>query len=254
MQLAEVLVRHSAEREMPDRDGVTPEPEADTADAPESATVAPEQAAGPAMAPIEPAPRRTAETILDWDAGPAFPEQAPPMTMHGGRWLLLAAVATLVLGLQVVHYARDTLAIDPRVGPVLRAAYGRIGIPLYPAWPLDSYEIRGAKAIAENSAPGALDIVAEIAVTGPQPVGPPMVRVMLRDRWSNAVASGVFDAASYIAEAEVASDVYAPGSLIPVQISLKDPGASAQGYELDVCMPNRRLGLLCRNGRDPFRR
>ena len=80
-----------------------------------------------------------------------------------------------------------------------------------------------------------------------------MVRVVLRDRWSNPLASGTFDASGYLAEAAPAGTLYAPGSLIPVQLSLQDPGTNAQGYELDVCVPNRHFGLQCRSARDPFR-
>ena len=201
-----------------------------------------------------PEPLPAAETVLDWGPPPAFPERAPRPPPHTGRWLAAGAVAALVLAGQALHSVRDALAADPNYGPQVRDLYARLGWPLYPAWPLDSYDIRDTKAIAEKSGPGALDIVAEIAVTGRQPVGLPMVRVVLRDRWSNAVASGVFDSAHYLAEAPAPSQTYAPGTLIPVEISLKDPGAAAQGYELDVCVPNRKSGLQCKTALDPFRK
>jgi hypothetical protein len=195
-----------------------------------------------------------ADTVLDWGPPPFFPERTAGVPVHAGRWLAASLLAALILAGQAAHYFRDRLAGDPGYGALVRAAYARLGLPLNPGWPLDAYEIRGAKAIAENSAPGALDIVAEIAVTGPEPVGLPMVRVVLRDRWSNAVASGLFDSTSYLAETAPPSRMYAPGTLIPVQISLQDPGSAAQGYELDVCIPNRQLGLQCKAARDPFRR
>lgn len=203
----------------------------------------------------QPVPARATDTtVLDWGPLPAFgasPEREPA---RNGRWFALSLLALLTLAAQLVHYDRDELAVSPRFGRLVRDGYARMGLPLHPAWPLDAYEVRGARAIAENSAPGALDIVAEIAVTGPEPVGLPVVRVVLRDRWSNIIGSGIFDAPSYLAEAAPASGIYAPGSLIPVQISLADPGTAAQGYEFDVCIPDRRLGLQCRNARDPFRR
>jgi hypothetical protein len=192
-------------------------------------------------------------TVLDWEPASTFPERPPRPPPHTARWLTLSLLAALALGAQFLHYRRDALAAHPGYGDAVRALYDRLGQPLHPAWPLDAYEIRDAKAIAENSSPGALDIVAEIAVAGTQPVGPPLVRVVLRDRWSNPVASGTFDAASYLVGPPPASGVYSPGTLIPVQISLRDPGSAAQGYELDVCVPDRHLGLQCRSGRDPFR-
>ncbi len=194
------------------------------------------------------------ETVLDWGGPPPFAERVRRSAAHTGRWLAASTVAALLLGAQLLHHYRDILAADAAYGPPIRALYARIGLPLYPAWPLEAYEMRDSKAIIEKSAPGLLDIVAEIAVTGRQPVGLPMVRVVLRDRWSSAVASGVFGPTQYLAEPQArTSQVYAPGSLIPVEISLKDPGASAQGFEVDVCVPNRKLGLQCKGARDPFR-
>jgi hypothetical protein len=77
---------------------------------------------------------------------------------------------------------------------------------------------------------------------------------VLRDRWGNPVASGVFDTSEYLVEAATPAQVYAPGALIPVGISLRDPGSSAQGYEVDVCLPDRRRGLQCKAARDPYRK
>lgn len=190
-------------------------------------------------------------TVLDW--GPTFPAPRTPGPAHGGRWLVASLVATLLLGGQLLHHWRDRLAADPAWGGAVRAVYTRLGLPLYPAWPLAAYEIRSVKAIADSSAPGALDIVAEVAVGGSHPVGLPMVRVVLRDRWSNTVASGVFDASRYLAEAMPADENYAPGTLIPLHITLTDPGTAAQGYELDVCLPDRLAGLQCKAAGDPFR-
>lgn len=208
-----------------------------------------ESAVGSAAAPGE-AP----ETILDWGPPPSFSKAPPRAPAHTLRWLAACMVAAIVLAGQAAHHFRDRLAADPRYGDLVRTAYARLGQPVYPEWPLTAYEIRGVKAIVENSGPGALDIVAEIAVTGPQPVGLPLVRVVLRDRWTTPVASGVFQPGDYLAEATSATRVFVPGALIPVEISLQDPGSSAQGYEVDVCLPNRRLGLQCKAAADPYRR
>lgn len=194
------------------------------------------------------------ETVFDWGPPPAFSKRSTMTPRHTGRWLAASLVAALALAAQWVHQSRDELAANPAWGEVVRTAYQRLGLPLYPDWPLTAYEIRSVKALVENAPQGTLDIVAEIAVTGQQPVGAPMLRVVLRDRWSNAVASGVFDPGDYLAEAPPPDLTYAPGTLIPARISLKDPGTTAQGFELDVCMPNRHHGLQCKSVRDPFRR
>lgn len=230
-------------------------PPEDTDDA--AAESEPESESGPDAWPAVSATAAAAPTgddsatVLDW--GPAFPAPRASRPAHGGRWLAASLMATLLLGGQLLHHWRDRLAADPAWGGTVRAIYARLGLPLYPAWPLAAYEIRSVKAIADSSAPGALDIVAEVAVGGSRPVGLPMVRVVLRDRWSNTVASGVFDASRYLAEAMPADENYAPGTLIPMHITLTDPGTAAQGYELDVCIPDRLAGLQCKAAGDPFR-
>lgn len=193
-------------------------------------------------------------TVLDWGV-PDQLMQAPrakPRRIAG--WAFGSLIAALALAAQLVHYSRDTLAADMRYGRAVRLAYARLNMPLYPAWPLDAYEIRGAEAIAGRTAAGTLDVVAQIAVKGRQPVGLPMVRLVLRDRWSNTVGSRVLSATEFLPQPQNPSRTYPPGAVIPVLISIADPGPSAQGYELDVCRPDRRRGLQCQSSGDPFRR
>ncbi len=250
-----VFELHDATEETPEEEIETEERNSQgTAGVESPVSGTPAAAAGDGSAGSLAAPLAQPETILDWGPPPAFTRVEPREPRHTARWLAASAVAALVLAGQVLHHDRDRLAAHPQYGQAIRATYARLGRPVYPDWPLDAYQIRGVKAIAENSAPGALDVVAEIAITGSQPVGLPLVRIVLRDRWSNPVASGVFRATEYLAGAPSATGMYTPGALIPVEIRLPDPGSTAQGYEVDVCLPNRRLGLQCKTARDPYRR
>lgn len=233
----------------------------DTTDSPEPATV-------PALeAEIEPTddagdPAEVAavmaaappETVLDWDPPPSFGAPQAARRSRAGRWFAASLVAALALAAQVLHQYRDELAASPGYGAAVRGVYARLGLPLDPDWPLDAYEVRSRKAQVKKSTQGTLDIAAEIAVTGSYPVGLPMLRVVLLDRWSNIIASGVFGPAEYLAETPPPTSVYAPGTLIPVQISFRDPGDKATGWDLDVCVPNRHTGLRCQKARDPFQR
>ena len=45
-----------------------------------------------------------------------------------------------------------------------------------------------------------------------------------------------------------------PGTLIPVEIRLKDPGTDAQGFDVDICLMNQRDGMTCQSEREPFAR
>lgn len=221
----------------------TPPPAAQD-EPPPAATAA---AATPAA---EPAPH----SVLDWDAPPAFARRTPPPRSHAGRWFVASLVAALLLAGQLLHHYRDDLAADPFWGESVRSLYGQLGMPLDPNWPLDAYEIGSRKAQVENPAQAALDIAAEIAVTGNQPVGLPLLRVTLLDRWSNITSSGVFGPEDYLAERLPASSIHTPGTLIPVRLRLQDPGDKVTGYDLDICLPSRHAGLRCQKTRNPFRR
>lgn len=194
------------------------------------------------------------ETVLDWGPPPSFGAPRAARRSHAGRWFAASLVAALVLAAQALHQFRDELAASPGYGAAVRSLYARLGLPLDPDWPLDVYEVRSRKAQVKKSEQGTLDIAAEIAVTGSYPVGLPMLRVVLLDRWSNIIASGVFGPAEYLAEAAPPTSVYAPGTLIPVQISFQDPGDKATGWDLDICVPNRHTGLRCQKARNPFQR
>ena len=181
---------------------------------------------------------------------PSWIGEAEPARPARRGWFLGTGLLLVVAALQLVHMNRDRLATSTRYGDALRAAYSFVGQPLLPNWPLDAYSVRRAEAIAGGSAMDALDILAAVEVTGEQPVGLPLIRVSLRDQWANVVASRVFEPAEYLTEE--LPDVVPGGTRIPVNISVADPGIQARGYVVDVCLPNRQLGLRCQLSRDPF--
>ena len=63
----------------------------------------------------------------------------------------------------------------------------------------------------------------------------------------------VRQSAEYLGAGQRPAEPLAPGSLIPVRISLNDPGRDAYGYEVDVCIMTRTQGLQCQQEREPFR-
>ena len=168
-----------------------------------------------------------------------------------------AAILALALLLQTIHYQRDDLAARPALNRPLTRIYGALNLSLLPNWNLHAYEVRGSEAVAGATSRGALDVLAHIAVVGSEPVGLPMVRITLRDRFAKSLGSRVFNPAEYLDGIAQPATLLTPGYLIPVKISLRDPGTDAFGYEVDVCVLYRREGLLCQQERDqkvPFTR
>jgi hypothetical protein len=186
-------------------------------------------------------------------ARPAWPPAADEPSRRSWPWAVGSLVLALALGGQLLVQQRDELATHPEYGPRIRAAFEAVGLRVYPAWNLSAYTVRGSEAVAGRTAPGALDVVANIAVTGTEPVGLPIVRVTLRDRWNEAIGTRAFSARDYLDPASTLRDPLPPGTLIPVRVRIADPGTEAFGYEVDVCLMDRRTGLTCQAGREPFR-
>ena len=170
--------------------------------------------------------------------------------LYGGIGLCL--VLLLTLAGQLIHYNRDQLAGDPIYGAPVRGIYAALGATLYPDWPLEVFEVTGTEAIAGRTSAGTLDVLANVVVSGSQPVGLPSIRIVLNDRWGTPLASRVFAPAEYLRTYNPAEPLVRPGAALPVEVSVADPGTDALGYIVDVCLPRRKTGLECQISRDPF--
>jgi len=166
---------------------------------------------------------------------------------------IAAVVLAIVLVVQLLHYNRDSLAAHPQYGGLVRGFYTSLGLALYPEWRLSSFEVRGTEAVARGGPTPALNILAKVLVVSAQPVGMPLIRIVLRDRWSDPVASGIFRPVEYVRNNANLPNTLQPGTTLPIDISVADPGAEARGYVVDVCLPRRTTGLQCQLAKDPFR-
>ena len=184
------------------------------------------------------------------------PPEPAAATRPGRRWIYAAGSVLLAMTLitQLLHQRRDELATNPSLTEPLQRIYGALGIPLWPAWDLRAYEVRNYEAVADRSSRGALDILARIAVVGDNPVGLPLVRVTITDRFGESLGSRVFEPDEYLGKNSRPREPVSPGTLIPVEISLKDPGSDAQGFDVDICLMSQRDGMTCQSEREPFAR
>lgn len=180
------------------------------------------------------------------------PPPPPPPPERRWRYTLGSTALLVLLLAQMLHYQRNVLATNPLFTDALYKVYDAVGLPLSPAWNLRAYEVRNYEAVADRSSAGALDILARVAVVGNERVGLPLVRVTLTDRFGNALGQRIFKPAEYLRQALQPHATLSPGTLIPVEISLRDPGTDAQGFDVDICLTHQRDGIICQADRDPF--
>jgi len=211
----------------------------------------------PAPASRERAPAPAPEPPADTDPADAddeFPAYTGPTARPRRRrwpWALGSLMLALILLMQWVHMERDRLAAHPAFGEMVRTSYGQLGQTLYPAWDLQAYDISGLEAIAGGSQADVLDIAARLEFRGNTPAGLPLLRVTITDRWSNVVGQRLISPAEYAQQR--AATLIAPGAIVPVQVSVRDPGIDAHGFEMDICLQQRRAGLVCQQKETPFR-
>ena len=182
----------------------------------------------------------------DWQPEYRDPKASTDQPGRKDIWAGTLLLLTIGFALQLLHYNRDQLAASPAWGEIIRNGYNQLGMNLYPAWPIESYEIRGSEAVAGESGPDVLDIRTQIASVSDAPVGLPHLRVILRDRWSNPVAARNFTPDEYLKTTMLPSDgLMQPNQTFGAHVAIVDPGSGAQGFELEICIPRRDTGLDC---------
>jgi predicted Zn finger-like uncharacterized protein len=163
------------------------------------------------------------------------------------RWTVAAAVALLVLGVQVLHHFRTDVAGHPTFGPLIQGTYALFGSELTPHWDVEQYQILDWVATADPSARGvgSLKITARIQNRGPLQQPYPAVQLKLKDRWEEAVGSRMFTPAEYLPSDAPRDRLMSPGETARAEIEVVDPGPDAYGFELDVCIEVEASLVTC---------
>ena len=187
---------------------------------------------------------------LRWHRRQSPDEVAEPTPARGRAvgWALGGLVLALALLAQVGHQYRQQLVRHPQVGPVLRAAYDRLGLPLSPNWDVGAFELRqwGNDELPGGS--GQLTVRASLTnrATFAQPH--PLLRLEFDDRYGEALASRDFQPTEYLRNSADATRLLAPGASADVELVIVDPGKDAVGYQLDACLPESPTVLRCARG------
>lgn len=161
------------------------------------------------------------------------------------RWWPVAAAGLIVLLVgQLVHAGRHTLVEQPMLGPLLAKTYTALGAESPGRIDLGNYRLERWIATEKKTAPPSLAITAAVTNLGPRDQPLPLIRLELKDRWDDPVASRVFTPREYLGE-DAPERALAPGASAEANLTIVDPGEEAYGFELDVCVGSAGGRLRC---------
>jgi predicted Zn finger-like uncharacterized protein len=186
---------------------------------------------------------RDAETAVpeDFDAD----EAVGNARRASGLWYALAVLLALVLLGQWVHHNRHTLVAVPWLAEPLRSVYGLLGRTVEPSWDLGRYEVRLLGDPEGSEDLHRLTVQAAIAVAPdagwPQP--PPVLRVLLSDRWGNELARADLPPREWALGGVPAR--LAPGQRVDARLEVAAP-ERVSGVSVLPCLPDDAGGLHCR--------
>jgi predicted Zn finger-like uncharacterized protein len=206
----------------------------------------PEEAFAPAPPPppVPLAAQRWRTPVVDTEPEPTS-AASPWRTL---AWTMASLLLALVLAAQLIHFYRQDLVRHPQAGPLLRAAYERVGLALLPNWDLAAFELRQWGNDAGAAAQGRMVVRASLTNRASFAQPHPILRLELEDRFGVTVATREFEPADYLKNPSQASRLIASGSSSEAELLLADPGPEAVGYRLDVCLRESAALLRCARG------
>ncbi|HEX3604015.1 MAG TPA: zinc-ribbon and DUF3426 domain-containing protein [Steroidobacteraceae bacterium] len=164
-------------------------------------------------------------------------------------WLSAAIGAALLLLVQIVHQNRDWLAAHAPLGGSLRALYSTMGAPVTPPANLSAYQLRQWGVTGDPAGAGTLRVRASILNTAAQLEPYPLLRVTLANRFGGSIGTRDFEPTEYLGKPT--AKLLAPGERADATLDILDPGKSAEGFEIDVCLRASDRRVACANDRDP---
>jgi hypothetical protein len=160
------------------------------------------------------------------------------------RWVgrLLVLLIILILLAAGVHSQRGVLMRNAALAPTLTSVYRVFGLEVQPDWDVSAFDIIDSSARSEGN-----DLVVEAAFANTadfaQPY--PVLRVTLENRWGQAIGQEDFLPRNYL-RAYAAGRLMGAAERARAEVTLRSPGAAAEGFSIDVCLesPGGRLQCL----------
>jgi predicted Zn finger-like uncharacterized protein len=160
-------------------------------------------------------------------------------------WLTAAVACALLLGAQIVHQNREWLSVHAPFSTALRNVYSKLGAAIPQPANLSDYQLRQWGVTGDPAADGTLRVRASILNTAAQPEPYPLLRVTLANRFGSSIGSRDFEPAEYVGKP--LTRLLAPGERVDATMDILDPGKSAEGFEIDVCLRSADKKISCAN-------
>jgi predicted Zn finger-like uncharacterized protein len=170
------------------------------------------------------------------------PSQRPSWHFSAG----VGALSVLLL-LQILHANRQDLVLNQTFGPMVSKVYGWFGARLAPRWDLTAYSVKQLGAEATDSEGTQLRVRLSLHNESDRVQPLPLVRLTLKDRFDNAVATRDLEPVEYLPRAVADQRLLEPDQRIDAEVRVVDPGRAAVGFEIDACLRADDGGVGCAN-------
>jgi predicted Zn finger-like uncharacterized protein len=165
-------------------------------------------------------------------------------------WAVAAILLALLLAGQYVHHNRQQLVSVPWLAQPLQQVYGLFGRTVEPPWDLNLYEVAALDEMALSSDARTLLVPAAVSVSKDagwdQP--PPLLRVILSDRWGNVLATHAVEPRDWLLDAAPAR--MQPGQRLDAELSMPAP-ERVMSFELAPCLRDTAGALRCKGDSSP---
>ena len=189
--------------------------------------------------------RREMLSVLEPREPPLLLLESRPSGRSFIVWMSAALAAGLLLSAQLVHQNREWLSSHAPLGGMLRALYSGLGAPVSQPANLSAYQLRQWGVTGDPAADGTLRVRASILNTAAQLEPYPLLRVTLANRFGGAIGTRDFEPAEYVGKP--VARLLAPGERVDATMDILDPGKSAEGFEIDVCLRGADRKVACAN-------
>jgi predicted Zn finger-like uncharacterized protein len=173
----------------------------------------------------------------------------PARTPGLKRWLTAAVLFALLLAVQMLHHNREYLVTHGPFAGALRALYAGAGAPVPSSANLSAYQLRQWGVSGDPAADGTLRVRASILNSAAQLEPFPLLRVTLANRFGTSIGARDFEPSEYLGKPT--ARFLNPGEQVDATMDILDPGKSAEGFEIDVCLRGADRKISCANDTTP---